>query len=923
MSRRSRVVSPVAALGAVILASAVFAASPSTPGDAWARKSLVGYTAPDGGTYFAIPLKAAGTAPRQAVSRDHVILVDTSASQAGSHRRQALAVVKSLLATLPRGDRVRLFAVDLKTDALTSGFIAPQGDDANKAFAALNRRYPAGATDLVAAMSAASSSFPSSSLGTRTKRAGSILYVGDGLSTANLLQAENVQKLVSDLRGRRIPVHSYAVGPRKDLQTLGMFAQQTGGCVAVDRGDAVQDAPTATAGRLATALAGSVLYPKSIDTSKALSVSPSYPLPLRWDRETIVLGKVTGSGELRVTVKAGNEAVLDGAAATHPSGVAIASHVLPRKSLNGGHSYLRVLWNRAEQSNGLSVALAGRELLNAAHDDFNDRLSQLVAAGERAIAVRRLNDAAKVAKLIRELDPNNTQAKALLGAAGALQGNKLALVQPKKTAGAKKADPLSKAAKTAKEDDSVAAQRAIRAVKLQQMQREVRNRIQRAREVAPSNPDGAIGMLKETLETVNATEQIDIGPRQDLLRQIRTTIQDINSRKEVLEGSRIRQLERQAQIEAQKRLLDKLRLEQEQLETLIDQVRALIEDGVHGDDVAYDEAKQVAYNAVDLEPGEGTAAAALFVSEAAGQLSKAFRLRSLRADRWLETLYQVELSHVPFPDEPPVRWPSAEVWQDLTERRKKWASVDLHKNSPAEEKIRSELLKNTKVEFDIGVSLRDAMADIAENHGITIIPDRKPLDDAQIKLEELQTRFTLSGIKLKSVLKIILEEHGLTYTIDDEVMKITTIEAANEKLQTRVYPVGELVISPSIMLLNVSSGGLGGAGGLGGGGVLGGGLGGIGGGLGGGGLGGGLGGGGLGGGLGGGFGGGLFSVPPANVRAPRNVPRINKPKPVGDAEAQNLLDNILGAVDQPSAFPTQMVAFLDDAPVEIKKKAIA
>ena len=80
--------------------------------------------------------------------------------------------------------------------------------------------------------------------------------------------------------------------------------------------------------------------------------------------------------------------------------------------------------------------------------------------------------------------------------------------------------------------------------------------------------------------------------------------------------------------------------------------------------------------------------------------------------------------------------------------------------------------------------------------------------------------------------------------------------AAGEKLYTRVYPVGDLVMGPLQLQQMARSGGGGIGGGAGG---IGGGAGGAGGGLGGGGLGGG--GGGLGGGGLGGGGGGLFSVP--------------------------------------------------------------
>jgi RNA polymerase sigma factor (sigma-70 family) len=119
-------------------------------------------------------------------------------------------------------------------------------------------------------------------------------------------------------------------------------------------------------------------------------------------------------------------------------------------------------------------------------------------------------------------------------------------------------------------------------------------------------------------------------------------------------------------------------------------------------------------------------------------------------------------------------------------------TFDLKSRPATELKILTELEKTTKVDFDIGVSLKDAFADIAENHGITIIPDKTPLDQAQIKLDELQTRFTLSGLTLSSVMKIILKEHGLDYVLKNEVLQITTVEAANKYHETRVYDVSNL-----------------------------------------------------------------------------------------------------------------------------------
>ena len=828
--------------------------------------SLHVYAAPDGETYFSLGLKAdAG----KRVDRDHVILVDTSASQFGEHRTHAFAVLKTFLAELPAGDRVNLFAVDVKAKQLSAGFVAPHGAAIDSALSALNRRFPAGATNLPAAIGAGLKSLDS-------KRPGSLVYIGDGMSTANLLQQTDLQSLMVQLRDRQVPMHSYAVGPQTDLQLLGIIGQQTGGVVLFDSQKAKQGSLTAAGRRLATAVDLPVYYPNTIElsavepTAAELKLLPAVALPLRSDRETIYLGKGSLPKTLDVLVS--------------DKANSLRWHVTVPKAGQAGNTFLGAMWNRAAADKGLSVGLAGRELFGAAQDAFENRVNSLAQDGERAIAIRNLEQAEEIGLAIKQIDPSNVRAAALIGAArkkATIQTVAQVAAQPPADAAAQPAaDDLKprQDAPTPAQLDLLDELERIREIRLQEMRLRVQNAIQFARKFAPSDPDAAIGVLKRREEAVR-TADIDPDARQQMLKTLRSVRNDVSAQKEVALLKGINAQNRRAQREAQERLLDALVREEEKIEQLIDQVRALIEEGVHGNDDAYEEAEAVAEAVVDIRPGNGAASAALFSSEAAGQLNKAFRLRALRANRFLAVLHQVELSHVPFPDEPPVRWPAAEVWKALTERRAKWASVDLHRNSPAEERIQAALSETTEVEF-VDTSLKDAMEFVADLHDITIILNETALSEEGIASDEPITQ-VLSGISLRSTLKIILEPLGLTYIIEDEVMKITTEIDAEEQLSTRVYPVGDLVIpivQPQAGGLGQGlggTGGIGGAGGQTGGGQFG------------------AGGGGVGGnGMGGGMGGGLFSLPPAKLpQGKKNI--APKVKPLQDAEVQQLLNGIL------------------------------
>src|SRR5688500_9931902 len=56
-----------------------------------------------------------------------------------------------------------------------------------------------------------------------------VLYIGDGLSAANLLGTDSFRSLVEMLAKERIPVSSYAIGPQCDARLLAALANQTGG----------------------------------------------------------------------------------------------------------------------------------------------------------------------------------------------------------------------------------------------------------------------------------------------------------------------------------------------------------------------------------------------------------------------------------------------------------------------------------------------------------------------------------------------------------------------------------------------------------------------------------------------------------------------------------------------------------------------
>lgn len=781
----------------------------------WADETafIRSFDAPNGDTYSAVSLHA--DLPVAIVPHDHVLLVDTSASQVGEYRQQTLAVAEHLLRSLPATDRVSVLAVDLAAAPMTAGLVEPTAA-LEVALPALSQRFPAGATNLLSALTAAQAQLTGD-------RPGSIIYLGDGMSSAHLLAAAELQGLVTELRGKQIPVHSLAIGPNRDVQLLGILASQTGGVVLLDdwRDDQQQNA--AGLGRqLAQVVDQPVWYPAAIQTDAELL--PAQPLPLRPDRTTVVLARGDIAGKQIQLSSA------DGSQKSWTLGEPQSAH---------GNTFLFGQWTTAAQHPTLGAGLPGDGVVAFAQTAFEDQVAALESAGDAALRAKDLTRAEAIGYTIRNIDPQNVRAIGLINASFE-RSVQLAQVNANDAAGAQvapadpapgefglapadpatgefglaPADPATPAtpagpldSRLAPVDAGLIAQaRAKQEALAQKLQGQVDATKQSANQVLRVDPGQALEMLDRMRNTVKSATDISPTARENMLRDLNTFTQYIRVEAQ-RRDQELQALQRQQRInEAQAQLIEKTVLDDQKMEQLVDRVRALMIDFRAGSDVAIEEAEMVSRLIVNLRPGNPLGMAAVTVTEAAGQLRKAARLRALRADKYLETLYQVELSHVPFPDEPPVLYPPAEVWQALTERRKKWNSVDLRQNNPNEQRIYDALDKKVDLEF-IDTELSQVLSFLQDRYQIPIRPDETRLTDFGVGLDS-QVNLVISGVSLRSALKLILEQLDLTYIIEDEVMKITTTEFANQQRQSRVYPVADLVI-PIQPIFSGGGGGLG------------------------------------------------------------------------------------------------------------------
>src|SRR6185437_1440679 len=162
-------------------------------------------------------------------------------------------------------------------------------------------------------------------------------------------------------------------------------------------------------------------------------------------------------------------------------------------------------------------------------------------------------------------------------------------------------------------------------------------------------------------------------------------------------------------------------------------------------------------------------------------------LRRIRQERWLATMLEVERSHIPFPDEPPVEFPPAATWRALSEMRKaRYESATFGADLPeAGIELRKRLGDTISYPGldDPRATLNDALDQLSKRYNVTF-----DINDQAFKMDGLMEvgrtpiteaapipamKTTLSTV-LRKILRKVPAPSGTTYLIRRDVIEITT-----------------------------------------------------------------------------------------------------------------------------------------------------
>jgi tetratricopeptide (TPR) repeat protein len=786
------------------------------------QKPAFTYQTQDGAVYFAVQVKpdlpAAPARPR-----DIQILIDHSASQAGTPLEAARRIAKEVLAAAGESDRVAVWAVSTPKatrNLVRGGGLKPVADG-KAAFIPLEKEYASGAVDLKDAVTRAAKEFDG-----KASRQQVILYLGDGESALNPLDEAARYKLAADLRVQNIAFYAIPLGSPMNPHNLHALVSGTGGAVLRTADEGTED-PVAVikglAARFHKSLGVPVLEPASFTlTAEAAEVYPAKLPPLRADTPTLVVGRFE-KGKAPTTL----DLTVDGKVVGVPV-TAKVSHPMPAPAADNFFLGSMVTQWRTSGRADFPALLRADRTLALAYESARLAREEFIEEGNWALGAKRIDSAKALFDAALKVDPDDGRAKAGAKIVAKLEKGEVSfddlkkntvdeLVQNKKEV---PPPPPTPATGPAPADPNALLKQAEAQTRIreQQVTVAVEETLARARALLNAgDPRSSKDLLVAQRDTIRVAGDIGENVRQRLLNRIELLLQDVVTRGDAMVRARAEENERIARARQRLVAADQAAAREERIRERIRNFATLMNQARYED--AYREAlvmeNELLANGYG-SPGETFAVAR--IGQAASNYHDFRELVRLREDRYLLAMMEVEKSHMPYPDEPAVHFPPAKVWRELTQRRREYSGSDFDRDLNPRQKQRYSMLQASLLQtldlrelkggdFAFGALLTDLQRLVSNRmkRDVTIYinyntfppEQRATLRDAKVNLSSLMDATgdqLLKEITFKTILDTLTRQVGATFWVTPDYIEIVEVEKAATTRVFKVLPVEDLII---------------------------------------------------------------------------------------------------------------------------------
>jgi general secretion pathway protein D len=306
-----------------------------------------------------------------------------------------------------------------------------------------------------------------------------------------------------------------------------------------------------------------------------------------------------------------------------------------------------------------------------------------------------------------------------------------------------------------------------------------------AERIISKDPQAALSKMMELRSEVSASalSETNKGPLltivdrdiQEMQRYIQQNLPDIQNQQANTERLEQVELTREQRYQVEK-----------QIQKLVEDFNRLL------DQKRYAEAEQVARQAAELDPDSEVASLLFEKAKMSARMGELDALADTKESNIQKSIGRdMEELGTPMDTAVPMQFGDAEMWNRRTQMRLK-ALGDRQYGSDSERNIWN-ALKNTKVQGDFRGPLSAAVDQLSQQGGVNIVFDQLALAAENVDASRPVDVPIREPISLQSALNVVLGSVGLVFTVEDEVIKVTSRNAQRKNVEPKTYYVGDLV----------------------------------------------------------------------------------------------------------------------------------
>ncbi len=330
---------------------------------------------------------------------------------------------------------------------------------------------------------------------------------------------------------------------------------------------------------------------------------------------------------------------------------------------------------------------------------------------------------------------------------------------------------------TARPDDPLEEARRRREIAIQQIEADVRQAVREVNELARTNPAKAVARLRALIETLDDDTALTPARRDSLKAMAKGRIRDLEADAARRGARAADDAERSAKTMQRRAADDRRADESARIARGLRDAEALRSAGRPGD------ANQAQSDLARRYPDSPAATAGRVIADRSAQVTGGRRATADARNGYQGVMTSVDRSAVAEAGD----YTLPADWRERISRPTRTNAPKMTEQEKATLKALS-----TSIRAELSEKPLSAVIDyLQEATGVSIVADKKTLESAGASYETpITTRFKQAT--LRTVLKKVLADVGLTYVVKDGVVQVVTPEEARSTMTVRTYYVGDL-----------------------------------------------------------------------------------------------------------------------------------